>query len=67
MHVEKYAEIDLNFTTKMLREFYVDDLNSGVNSYEEGAELYKKLNLRFFDRKFNLRKWRTNDENLRTF
>ena len=38
----------------MLREFYEDDLNSGVNSIEERAELYKKLKLRFFDWKFNL-------------
>ena len=35
--------------------------------FKEGAELYKKLKLHFFDRKFNLRKWRTNDENLHAF
>ena len=49
MHAQEYAEIDPNFTTKMLREFYKDDLNSGVNSFEEGAQLYKTLKLRFFD------------------
>ena len=31
MHVDKYAEINQNFTTKILREFYMDDLNNGVN------------------------------------
>ena len=67
MHVEKYAEIDQNFTIKILREFYKDDLKSNVNLLEEGAELYKKLKIRFFKRKFNLRKWTTNDENVCVF
>ena len=44
MHAEN---VDPNLMTKMLREFYEDDLNTGVNLFE-GAEFYKKLKLHFF-------------------
>ena len=33
---------------KMLRSFYIDDLNTSVENYEEGLQLYKKTKLRFF-------------------
>ena len=67
LHAEKYMEIDPEFVTKILRCFYSDDLNATVRTYEEGIEFYKKAKLRFLEGKFNLRKWRTNDERLRKF
>ena len=39
VHVEKYKKIDPYFVAKVLRSFYVDDLNSGVRAAEEGKEL----------------------------
>ena len=37
--VEKYEKIDPEFVSKVLRHFYVDDFNCGVESYEQGVEL----------------------------
>ena len=34
---------DNGFVEKVLRHFYVDDLNSGVNSADEGVYFYEKL------------------------
>ena len=55
-HVEKYEEIDPEFVSKVLRHFYVDDFNCGVESYEHGIELYKKVKIRFINWKFNVEK-----------
>ena len=43
----------------------MDDLNSGAKSTEEGFEFYKKVKSRFSEASFNIRKWRTNDPELR--
>ena len=45
--------------------FYVDDFSVGDTSFETAIELYQKLAVRFGEGYFNLRKWRTNDANLR--
>ena len=66
-HLEKYRKIDPEFVEKLLRCLYIDDLNYSANSKLEGEELYKKAKLRFLEAKFNLRKWRTNNEELRKF
>jgi hypothetical protein len=66
-HVEKYRDIDPQFTDKMLRSFYVDDFDSGVNCLEEGVEVYKKVKQRFLEGNLNVRKWRTNNEKLQEF
>lgn len=52
---------------KVLRHFYVDDFNSGVKDVSEGVKLYKKLKVRFAEGNFNLRKWRTNNAQLRKY
>ena len=67
LHVEKYKEVDKEFMEKILRSFYVDDLNSCVQTVEEGKEFYKKIKLRFSEANFMVRKWRTNNEKLRNF
>ena len=66
-HVEKYEKIDPEFVSKVLGQFYVDDFNCGVESYEQGVELYKKVTSRFMEGKFNIRKWRTSNNNLQEF
>ena len=40
-HVSKYAVLDTEFVKKVRKKFYVDDLNTGVNSVKEGVELVK--------------------------
>ena len=65
-HVEKYEKIDPELVAKVVRHFYVDDFNCGVESYEQGVELYKKVKSRFMEN-FNVRKWRTSNYNLQEF
>ena len=64
-HAEKYSKVDPEFSKKILRHFYVDDLNTGISNEEEGLKLYKKVKFRFQEAGLNIRKWRTNDKNLR--
>ena len=63
-HVGQY-DFDDEFVQKVIDSFYVDDFSGGANSLEGVNELFKKLKLRFIDGAFNLRKWRTNEPNLR--
>ena len=60
-----YVNTDPGFVKKVQGKFYVDDLNTGVYSVKEGIELCKKLKIRFQEVQFNLRKWRTNNKELR--
>ena len=53
------------FVEKVTKSFYVDDCISGENSIEKALELYKQLKMRFLEGLFHLRKWRTNDPDLR--
>ena len=64
-HAKKYENIDPEFARKVKKHFYVDDLNSGAKSTEEGFEFYKKVKSRFSEASFNIWKWRTNDPELR--
>ena len=58
-------KIDPEFTRKVREHFYVDDLNTGVKTLEEGIGLYDKIKTRFNDCSFNVVKWRTNNSMLR--
>ena len=60
-HAQTYHNIDPTFTKVVKRGFYVDDLNTSMNSSAEAIEFYEKCNSRFGDAKFEIRKWRTND------
>ena len=64
-HKLKYLDNDPGFVEKVLRHFYVDDLNSGINSVDEGVYFYEKLKSILLEARFNLRKWRTNSIELR--
>lgn len=65
-HLEKYQATDHDLMTKLLEQFYVDDLISGCNSVAEGSDLYTRLKHIMQQAGFNLRKWVTNDANLQT-
>ena len=41
------------------------NFNSGAQSTKEGFEFYKKVKSRFSEASFNIRKWHTNDPELR--
>ena len=60
--IEKYVNIDPDFVKRVKDKFYVDDLNTGVNSIAEGIDLCKKLKVRLQEVQFNLRKWPTNSK-----
>ena len=64
---ENYDELDAEFARKVRDHFYVDDLNTGVDSTNEGIETYETMKSRFADAKFNLRKWRTNNADLQNY
>ena len=63
-HIGNY-EYDEAFVEKIENSFYVDNFSGGDTSFETVIKLYKKLRVRFAEGYFNLRKWRTNDANLR--
>ena len=62
VHGSKHEKIDPEFERKFKNHFYVDDLSTGVYSTEESFDFYKKMKVRFLEANFNVRKWRTNDE-----
>ena len=53
-HGSKYEKIDPEFARKVKNYFYVDDLNTGVYSTEEGFDFYKKKKVRFWEANFNV-------------
>ena len=55
-HGSKYQKEDPEFARKVKNHFYIDDLNTGVYSTEEGFEFYKKLKVQFLEASFNVRK-----------
>ncbi|XP_046856074.1 uncharacterized protein LOC124449168 [Xenia sp. Carnegie-2017] len=65
-HISKYLQCDREFSEKLLKSFYVDDLASGESSTERAYQLYRKANERMNEGGFKLRKWRTNDSALRS-
>ena len=62
--MSKYAE-DPDFATKVSSIFYVDDLVSRVTDVESGIQLYEEAISRMKEGGFNLRKWRTNNIELK--
>ena len=64
-HFSKYKELDPKFVQQMLESFYVDDLVSGDDSTQSTYDLYLKAKMRLAEGGFKLRKWKTNDSELR--
>lgn len=63
-HAETY-EFDQDFIEAVLSSFFVDDFVGGEKNVDEAFDLFKKLQLRFLEGHFWLRKWRTNNAELR--
>ena len=53
-HGSRYEKVDPEFARKVKNHFYVDDLNTGVHSTEEGFEFYMKMKGQFFKANFNV-------------
>ena len=64
-HISKFAIHDKHFADILLRSFYVDDLATGKASTEAAYLLYTKAKESMNEGGFKLRKWRTNDKELR--
>ena len=64
-HISKYNSIDPEFVRKLLDSFYVDDLVTGEDDSNEAYKLFGKARERMANAGFRLRKWLTNDKDLR--
>ena len=63
-HIQGY-DFDKKITDKVLSSFFVDDFIGGEESVAKAFELFKKLRIRFLEGHFLLRKWKTNNLELR--
>ena len=57
----------IEFLEKVPKNFYVDDFYSTAKDIYEGMEIYKKINFRFLDASFNVRKWKSNNLDLQNY
>ena len=64
-HFSKYKELDPKFVQQMLESFYVEDLVSGDDTVQLTYDLYLKSKTRLAEGGLKLRKWKTNDCELR--
>ena len=64
-HLDTFAEEDPQFVESMKRSLYVDDWVGGHNSYEGALKIFDAARSRMAKGGFRLRKWLTNDPNLR--
>ena len=64
-HLATFAQRDPEFVKRMLEGFYVDDLVTGEGTTDKAFTLYQKARDRLAMGGFNLRKWKTNDPDLR--
>ena len=63
-HLNKYVAQNLQLIAKLLRDIYVDDVLSGVETVEEGLSFYCEVKKIMLKAGFNLRKWITNSQEL---
>ena len=64
-HPATYAEVDPEFVKRLIEAFYVDDLVTGERTVDKTFALYKNARERIAEGGFTLRKWKTNDPQLR--
>ena len=53
-HIDQYDKVDTEFTSKIRKEFYVDDWVSWANNIEAALDLYHKVKVRMKEGGFNL-------------
>ena len=63
-HLKEHEQIDPELICKILKGFYVDDLNSRSSSVEEVYELFEKVKGLTLQAGMNMNKWRTNSPEL---
>ena len=63
--MNKYQTEDPDFTRNMIQGFFVDDLVTSCKSTSEAYSLYEKAKQRMLEAGLRLRKWKTNDKDLR--
>ena len=66
-HVTKFQDIDPEFVKKMLNSFFVDDLCTGAKTVQEAISLFDKSKTRMLEGGFNLRKWKSNNGEVREY
>jgi len=64
-HISLYEDADPEFVRKMVDGFYVDDLVTGECAADRAYKLYEKARDRLAEGGFRLRKWKTNDRELK--
>ena len=64
-HLSSFQEFDPEFVTQMSQSFYVDDLVNGSPNVAEAYSLFCKAKERMMKGGFALRKWTTNNVDLR--
>ena len=63
-HMNTYRTVGPSFVEEVLRSLYVDDLALSKPDSESTYDFYLKLNERLYKGGFNMRKWKTNDQDL---
>ena len=63
-HIRNYETVDPEFVSKLMNNFYVDDLVSGCRDSKEAFAFFEKAKERMNEGGFKLRKWKTNDSAL---
>ena len=66
-HVTKFQDIDPEFVKKMLNSFFVYDLCTGAKTVQEAISLFDKSKTRMLEGGFNLRKWKSNNGEVREY
>ena len=66
-HVTKFQDIDPEFVAKLVQSFFVDDLCTGARTVEETIDLYEKADSRMQEGGFRLRKWKSNNREVREY
>jgi hypothetical protein len=66
-HLDKYVHNEHEVAQQMKNDLYVDDLVSGCNTSEAGRVLYDKSKAILTEAGLDLRKWVTNDQELREY
>ena len=64
-HMKLYAKSDPEFVKQVLNSLYVDDYVGGCDTVQEAVQLKQKLEETFCKGKFHMRKWKTNNTELR--
>ena len=64
-HLSTFQESDPDFVTQMSQSFFVDDLVTGCPNAAEAYSLFCKARERMMKGGFSLRKWKTNNAELR--